>query len=401
MNRAPAGEFEAVVDEWAQKLAGKSPVLMRLGKDAMCRQLDMPWRTPSTSALAARSPSRRRTSRRASRRSSRSASRAGRGAEAMAVSLVAMRCRTADRFPGALQGVEILAPLVGEALVWSRATSAAPARCARRASRRTSRDARLPARGRRSDRRCPACRGRSTAARADCAVSLTTLPAVVRHRPEARCSGSMRTATTTPRAPPAAAISAACACGRLRRVGRRPRRDDPTRAGGAGGRPRPRFGRARAARGSAATVIGASTVETLVAVKNAPDDGSRSCAPGPRRDRSGALPGGSARAGGPAPGQALRPARPVVEDCELVGLEVTAFEAPEAEQERLAATETAMHVPSRCSTTSLIDDHPRGRRRLRHGRRFGRSWTTCTSGARSRGPAAARSGSRASTSRRS
>ena len=30
------------VDEWAVKLASKSPVLMKLGKDAMYRQLDMP-----------------------------------------------------------------------------------------------------------------------------------------------------------------------------------------------------------------------------------------------------------------------------------------------------------------------------------------------------------------------
>jgi enoyl-CoA hydratase/carnithine racemase len=39
----PADEFEAGVDEWAVKLAGKSPVLMKLGKDAMYRQLDMPF----------------------------------------------------------------------------------------------------------------------------------------------------------------------------------------------------------------------------------------------------------------------------------------------------------------------------------------------------------------------
>ena len=37
------GEFEAAVDEWATKLAAKSPVAMRLGKDAMYRQLDMPF----------------------------------------------------------------------------------------------------------------------------------------------------------------------------------------------------------------------------------------------------------------------------------------------------------------------------------------------------------------------
>ncbi len=37
----PAEEFDAAVDEWAAKLASKSPVLMRLGHDAMYRQQDM------------------------------------------------------------------------------------------------------------------------------------------------------------------------------------------------------------------------------------------------------------------------------------------------------------------------------------------------------------------------
>lgn len=38
----PAEEFDAAVAEWAAKLASKSPVIMRLGKEAMRRQLDMP-----------------------------------------------------------------------------------------------------------------------------------------------------------------------------------------------------------------------------------------------------------------------------------------------------------------------------------------------------------------------
>src|SRR6476469_9729263 len=38
----PAEEFDAAVAEWASKLAAKSPVVMRLGKDAMWRQMDMP-----------------------------------------------------------------------------------------------------------------------------------------------------------------------------------------------------------------------------------------------------------------------------------------------------------------------------------------------------------------------
>jgi enoyl-CoA hydratase len=37
----PADQFDAAVDEWATKLASKSPVLMRLGHDAMYRQQDM------------------------------------------------------------------------------------------------------------------------------------------------------------------------------------------------------------------------------------------------------------------------------------------------------------------------------------------------------------------------
>jgi enoyl-CoA hydratase len=39
----PDAEFQAAVDDWAGKLASKSPVLMKLGKDAMYRQLDMPF----------------------------------------------------------------------------------------------------------------------------------------------------------------------------------------------------------------------------------------------------------------------------------------------------------------------------------------------------------------------
>jgi enoyl-CoA hydratase len=37
----PAAELDAAVGEWAQRLASASPVLMRLGKDAMYRQMDL------------------------------------------------------------------------------------------------------------------------------------------------------------------------------------------------------------------------------------------------------------------------------------------------------------------------------------------------------------------------
>jgi enoyl-CoA hydratase len=39
----PADEFDGVVRELATRLAAKSPLIMRLGKDAMFRQLDMPF----------------------------------------------------------------------------------------------------------------------------------------------------------------------------------------------------------------------------------------------------------------------------------------------------------------------------------------------------------------------
>jgi len=38
----PHEQFEAAVADWAGKLAAKSPLIMRLGKDALWRQMDMP-----------------------------------------------------------------------------------------------------------------------------------------------------------------------------------------------------------------------------------------------------------------------------------------------------------------------------------------------------------------------
>jgi enoyl-CoA hydratase len=44
VNRVAApDDFDTAVTEWAEKLASKSPVLMKLGKDAMYRQMDMPF----------------------------------------------------------------------------------------------------------------------------------------------------------------------------------------------------------------------------------------------------------------------------------------------------------------------------------------------------------------------
>lgn len=37
----PTADLDGAVDDWARRLAGKSPVLLRLGKDAMYRQMDL------------------------------------------------------------------------------------------------------------------------------------------------------------------------------------------------------------------------------------------------------------------------------------------------------------------------------------------------------------------------
>jgi arginase family enzyme len=91
-------------------------------------------------------------------------------------------------------------------------------------------------------------------------------------------------------------------------------------------------------------VIGASVVETLVAAKNALDG-----APVFVHLDLDVIDPEHFPAAVPAPG-GLHPDKlydlidSVLEDCELVGLEVTAFEVPEDEEERAVATETAMHV---------------------------------------------------------
>jgi arginase len=95
---------------------------------------------------------------------------------------------------------------------------------------------------------------------------------------------------------------------------------------------------------SPATVIGSSTVETLVAVKNALDG-----APVFIHLDLDVLDPEHFPAAVPAPG-GLHPDRlydlldSVLEDSELAGVEITNFDAPEPEQERIAATQTAMHV---------------------------------------------------------
>jgi arginase family enzyme len=180
---------------------------------------------------------------------------------------------------------------------------------------------------------------------ADCSVSVTTLPAVVRNRPDARvlwldAHGDYNTPETSGSGY-LGGMCLAAATGEwdaglgdtlsAERVVLAGIRDLDT-------------GERELLERSPATVIGASAVETLVAAKNALDG-----APVFVHLDLDVLDPEHFPAAVPAPG-GLHPDKlydlldSVLEDSELVGLEVTAFEAPEDEQERAVATETAMHV---------------------------------------------------------
>ena len=264
----------------------------------------------------------------------------------MAVSLVALRCRTADRFAGAPRGVEILAPFVAGALgVEPRFIGSAGDVRETRYDEDLA-DARgclLEAGGQVDD--ALAAGDTPVLLAADCSVSVTTLPAAIRNRPDARilwldAHGDYNTPDTSGSGY-LGGMCLAAATGEwdaglgetlpAERVVLAGIRDLDT-------------GERELLERSPATVIGASAIETLVAAKNALDG-----APVFVHLDLDVLDPEHFPAAVPAPG-GLHPDKlydlmdSVLEDSELVGLEVTAFEAPEDEEARAVATETAMHV---------------------------------------------------------
>ena len=264
----------------------------------------------------------------------------------MAVSLVLLRCRTSDRTPGAGRGAETLAPLVGKALGIDPRVIGTPGDPRADGYERDLRDSRgclLEAGGQVDD----ALSGGNLPVllAGDCSICLTTLPAVLRHRPEARvlwldAHGDYNTPETTV----SGFLGGMClagACGEWDAGLAEP--VAPERVVLAGVRDLD-DGERELLEGSPATVIGASTVETLVAVKNALDG-----APAYVHLDLDVLDPEHFPAQFPAPG-GLHPDRlydlldSVTEDCALVGVEVTAFEAPEDDEARAAAADTAMHV---------------------------------------------------------
>jgi arginase family enzyme len=264
----------------------------------------------------------------------------------VAVSLVALRCRTADRFPGAPRGVETLAPLVAGALGVEPRFIGTPGEIRETRYEDDLRDARgclLEAGGQVED--ALSAGNTPVLLAADCSVSATTLPAALRHRPDARilwldAHGDYNTPDTTGSGYLGGMCLAAATGEWDAGLGETVPAERVVLAGirdlDAGER--------ELLEKSPATVIGASAVETLVAAKNALDG-----APIFVHLDLDVIDPEHFPAAVPAP-NGLHPDKlydlmdSVLEDCELVGMEVTAIELPEDEDASAIATETAMHV---------------------------------------------------------
>ena len=264
----------------------------------------------------------------------------------MGVSLVALRCRTADRFAGAPRGVEILAPLVANALGVEARYIGTAGELADTSYVDDLRDARgclLEAGGQVDDAMTAGDTPLLLAA--DCSVSVTTLPAALRNRPEGRilwldAHGDYNTPETSGSGYLGGMCLAAAAGEWDAGLGDPLPPDRIVLAGIRDLDP----GERELLERSPATVIGASTVETLVAVKNALDG-----APIFVHLDLDVLDPEDFPAAVPAP-NGLHPDKlydlmdSVLEDSELIGLEVTNFAVPDDDDESAVATETAMHV---------------------------------------------------------
>ena len=265
----------------------------------------------------------------------------------MTVSLVALRCRTSERSSAPSRGVDTLAPLVGGRLGREPrmiGTAGRPRATSFEDDLRDSRGCLLEAGGQVDD----ALSGHNLPVllAAECSIALTTLPAVLAHRPDAYvlwldAHGDFNTPQTTA-SRYLGGMALAGACGEW----------DP----GLGAQPVPAdrvvlagvrdldSAEREALERSDVTVIGASPVETLVAVKNALDG-----APVYVHLDLDVLDPEDFPAQFPAPG-GLGPEKlydlleAVTDSSEVIGFEITAFAASEDELERAVEASTAVHV---------------------------------------------------------
>jgi arginase len=264
----------------------------------------------------------------------------------MTVSLVGLRCRTSDRTAGGARGVEALAPLIGKRLGREPrmiGEAGEPRQGRFDHDLAESRGCLLEAGGQVDD----ALSGGNfpLLVAGDCSVCLTTLAAALRWRPEARvlwldAHGDYNTPDTSS----SGFLGGMClagACGEWD-----PGLADPIPPGRvvlAGVRDLDAGERALLER-SEATVIGASVVETLVAAKNALDGAPLYVHLDLDVLDPEVFPAQFPAPGGLDPDKLYDMLESVTEECELVGLEVTAFEAPDDEEERQLAADVAMHV---------------------------------------------------------
>ena len=265
----------------------------------------------------------------------------------MSAAVIALQCRTSDRTPHAIRGVQTLAPLVGKRLgVEPRLIGSPPTQTG--AARfgddlRESRGCLLEAGGQVDD---ALAAGRPPVLlAAECSVALTTLPAALRHRPEARvlwldAHGDSNTPDTT-ESGYLGGMSLSAACGAWEHGLAEP--IPAERVILAGVRDLDAEERVLLER-SATTVIGASVVETLVAVKNALDGAPVYVHLDVDVLDPEELPAQFPVPGGLSADKLYDLMEAVAEDSELVGLEVTSFEAPEDEDELADAAECVMRV---------------------------------------------------------
>ena len=264
----------------------------------------------------------------------------------MSVSLVALRCRTSDRTAGGARGVEVLAPLVGKRVGREPRMIGTPGEP--RAARyeddlRDSRGCLLEAGGQVDD----ALSGGNVPVllAGDCSICMTTLPAVLRHRPEAKvlwldAHGDFNTPDTSPSGF-LGGMSLAGACGQWDPgLGDAISTGRVTLAGVRDLDPEERETLER----TDATVIGASVTETLVAAKNAIDGAPVYVHLDVDVIDPETVPVQDPVPGGLAPEKLYDLLEAVAEESELVGFEGTAFDMPEGEEERQAAAEVVIHV---------------------------------------------------------
>jgi arginase len=265
---------------------------------------------------------------------------------AMTVSLVELRCRTSDRTPWAEQGVEALAPLIGKRLGREPRVIGSPGepRVANWSDDlRESRGCLLEAGGQVDD----ALSGGNLPLllAAECSIALTTLSAALRHRPEAKvlwldAHGDYNTPETSPSGY-LGGMALAGACGAWDTGLAEP--VPPERVLLAGVRELDAEERALLER-SDVTVVGASAHETLVAAKNALDGAPVYVHLDLDVLDPDAFPAQFPAPGGLAPDKLYDLLEAVMEECDLVGLEITAFEAPEDRFAREEAAEVAAQV---------------------------------------------------------